>query len=1085
MSTSTLDLFLRHLALSEEVGRLGPASDHDLLMAYETTHGQAAFTELMRRYGPMVLRACRRVLGRGSDAEDACQATFVMLARKAGQLRRETVRPLSLGGWLHRVAYRTAADVLTGKLRREAHERRASAMTSADSDPSTEATWNEIRPILDAELDALPDDARRLLIACYLQEKTHAEAAAELGVPLGSVAWRLERARALLAGRLARRGITVSAALLAVLLERTARAAGLPAVLMVHTVEVARQFTDQAVSVLSANVARLVKGGLARLGKSWMPQASMVLMGSLGLLGAGLIVCQTLKVWPAQPPWSETSLQRPVQDGKPAPAPGEKPGRPESARLDLFGAPLPDHAVARMGMSRLRHLATVSAVAYAPDGKTIASASWDKTLCLWDAATGKELRRLDGHHEPLTAVVHAPDGRTLASGGADKAVRLWDAATGKELRCLKGHDQLVSAIAFSPSGKQLISGSWDQSVCLWDVAGGRQLRRFTGHTGRVWSVAFSTDGQTAASAGADGTVRIWNTRSGKETHKLEGHEGGVVGLAFSPNGKTLASGDAEGAIRLWEVATGRQVRKLQVPTTPGQPLRGVSALAFTPDGRNLVSGSQDWTIRFWDMDNGTEVRSLKAHFGRYAHLGQVLTLAFSRDGKSLVSGGTDEAVRHWDLATGKQINNWEGHREYISSIIFSPDGKTVASASHDNTVRLWDPATGKQLRQLDGLPEAVFHAVVFSPDGKTLATCGSDLGKDRGIRLWDTASGKEVRRLLGRTDHVASMAMFSPDGKTLVSTGIDKTIRRWNPSTGEELSVWKTRVRVAALAFSPDGKLLALAEWGNSITLCDAATGRAIGELPGYRDKVNSVAFSPDGKTLASAGFDGTVRLWDVTVPDKARELRRLKGHQYTVRCVAFAPGGRHVASGGSDGTVRLWEVVSGKECARFTGHDGSVLSVAFSPDGRRLASASQDHTVLIWDLTGQTGKAAARLRANDLDRLWSDLASDDAARAYRAGCVLAAVPDRAVNLLRRHLRRALEPADPLRLVVGQEGANDSVLEPEEPVKTLLAEDLRIVRAAAVLEEIATARARELSRELSERVRQAQKNLDHELGRRP
>src|SRR5262245_35558083 len=165
MSTSTLSLFLRHLALSEEVNRLGTASDQNLLTAYEEVErGQAAFTELMRRHGPMVLRTCHRILGQGPDAEDAFQATFVMLARKAGQLRREVTGPLSLGGWLHRVAYRTALKALTGEVRRRTHERQAGAMTPPAPDPSTKATWNEIQPILDAELNALPDEARRLLI---------------------------------------------------------------------------------------------------------------------------------------------------------------------------------------------------------------------------------------------------------------------------------------------------------------------------------------------------------------------------------------------------------------------------------------------------------------------------------------------------------------------------------------------------------------------------------------------------------------------------------------------------------------------------------------------------------------------------------------------------------------------------------------------------------------------------------------------------------------------------------------------------------------------------------------------------------
>jgi RNA polymerase sigma factor (sigma-70 family) len=230
MSTSTLGLFLRHLALSEEVSRLATVGDHSLLAAYEAERGQAAFTELMRRHGPMVLRTCHRVLGQSPDAEDAFQATFVLLARRAAQLRREAAGRKSLGGWLHRVAYRTALDVLAKSACRQVHERQACAMTHAEPDPITKATWNEIRPILDAEVDVLPDEPRRLLIACYLQEKTHAEAAAELGLPQGSIAWHLERARKMLAKRLARRGITVSSVLLAILLEDSAQGAGVPAV---------------------------------------------------------------------------------------------------------------------------------------------------------------------------------------------------------------------------------------------------------------------------------------------------------------------------------------------------------------------------------------------------------------------------------------------------------------------------------------------------------------------------------------------------------------------------------------------------------------------------------------------------------------------------------------------------------------------------------------------------------------------------------------------------------------------------------------------------------------------------------------
>jgi WD40 repeat protein len=292
------------------------------------------------------------------------------------------------------------------------------------------------------------------------------------------------------------------------------------------------------------------------------------------------------------------------------------------------------------------------------------------------------------------------------------------------------------------------------------------------------------------------------------------------------------------------------------------------------------------------------------------------------------------------------------------------------------------------------------------------------------------------------------------------------------------MDIWKMGAWAVTLAFSPDGKTLALAEWGKTISLRDVATGREIGKLQGHKDKVVSVAFSPDGKVLASASWDGTVRLWDVAA---AKEVRRLDGHEGSVRCVAFAPRGRYVASAGDDGTVRLWELASGRECGRFTGHVGDVCALAFSPEGRRLASSGTDHTALIWDLTGRNGGPvpAARLGPEDLERLWSDLASTDAARAYRAGCLLASVPDRAVDLLRRRLREHLKPVDTLRFVLGREAANDPGLESRE------SEDLRIVRAVTVLEQMGTDKAKELLRGVAERARQAQAGIDRELGQHP
>jgi hypothetical protein len=303
---------------------------------------------------------------------------------------------------------------------------------------------------------------------------------------------------------------------------------------------------------------------------------------------------------------------------------------------------------------------------------------------------------------------------------------------------------------------------------------------------------------------------------------------------------------------------------------------------------------------------------------------------------------------------------------------------------------------------------------------------------------------------------------------------------------------------VNSAAFSPDGKKLASAEWDKAIVFWDVATGKRIDQLKGPWMQVMSVAYSPDNKALVTTMWDGIVRVWNIAA---RREVFKLESREDLAQAVAFAPQGRYLASGDKDGAVRLWELASGRECGRFTGHEGCICSVAFSPDGRRLTSGSGDHTVLIWDLTGRNGKPApaSRLEPEDLEQLWSDLAGEDATRAYRSGRLLASEPEKTVELLVRRLQEPLRSGVPLRV---QDAANYPGLAVEEVTERpassaeltkqrekrlglVFYENLRIVRVATVLEWIGTDEAKEMSREIAERVQQAQVVLDRELGRLP
>jgi WD40 repeat protein/tetratricopeptide (TPR) repeat protein len=284
-------------------------------------------------------------------------------------------------------------------------------------------------------------------------------------------------------------------------------------------------------------------------------------------------------------------------------------------------------------------------------------------------------------------VAFSPDGQTLASASYDGMVILWDVETGQEMRTveLAGSYRLGwhrKHMAFSPDTQTLASGSGPDLVRLWSASDGALLHTLEGHTDEVWSVAFSPDGQTLASGSKDSTVRLWQVSDGTPLDTLQGHWGWAASVAFSPDGAILAAGSLNGTVLLWQVSDGTLLRTLRAPWE-------VLSLAFSPDGATLASAwtnlaGDDYGLILWDVESGEQLRTLTGHTD------VVRSLALSPDGTILASASEDHTVRLWRVSDGASLGTLEGHFFEVLCVTFSPDGATLASGAESGKVMLWD-----------------------------------------------------------------------------------------------------------------------------------------------------------------------------------------------------------------------------------------------------------------------------------------------------------------------------------------------------------------------------------------------------------
>jgi RNA polymerase sigma factor (sigma-70 family) len=1051
-------------------------SDRDLLRAF-LANEPAAFDELAHRYAGLARRAAAEVYS--AVADDVAQATLALLAKKAATVAGRE----SAAGWVFKTARRLALKERTADARRSARERKAKPQ-AATVDPLDVLTLREVRAVVAEELATLPEALRLPLVLCYWDGADRPTAAARLGWSVSTLKRRLNDGRDRLAARLARRGFAGPAVLAALAAVQAGADAAVP-------------------------MARVSGPGLV----GWKGLVAVAAAAGVAALGIGLGGSTPVAADP----------ERPVAKEPPAEV-------VTGPAVDRYGDPLPAGAIHRLGTVRFRHGGQVESIAYSRDGKVIASGGFGKIM-LWEADTGKPLatlvRTVTGPAEsgklPAPQVEHghtlglafSKDGKWLLSVGSPTVVHdrgqvvLWDVET-RKWRTATEHLEAVGshwmrAVAVSPDGRTAAAGTDSGKLFLLDLQT-QDAREAKVELLNVAGLSFAPDGKSLAVGTFKGLVLV-DPATGAEIKRYQ-TLGQARQVAFAPDGKSLWIGcdggqffgpdkEKPGKVVRWDLATGAAAQTFE--TAPGL----LMSLAVSPDGKWVASGGENAGPFLWDVATGkaTDLDPGGKRVKPWVH-----GLSFARDGKTLAVADTNGRIRVWDVATRRELYRHDEHDGSVLTVAVSADGTRAASAGGDGTVRLWDLAAGKPVRAWRADERRSVFTAVFTPDGRSLMTAGWD----GSVRLWDTAAGKEVRRLRDGPD--LARAALSPDGKLAAVSGKDgRVIVLVETATGRPIREMTGHISdLMGLAFAPDGRrLVSTADMHSDgqqsfddrrVRVWDVATGKLMHKIEGVRPH-GTVAMSPDGRVLAIGGTwgqetTGTVRFWDLAT-GKEMEDRRLPG----TSAVAFSPDGRYVVA--ADRDVRLIEAATAKLVQTFVSGAGMVNGLTFTPDGRRLISAHDDGTALVWDLTVQAPPGF------DTAKAWEELSLEDAAVARRAIAALVTHPAKAVELLGAKLKPVPMPAGrrptvaliadldakafavreaasrvlskrvaaelgelmAARDAAGSEEVRQrltTILQSAPPAwPRLAADELRVVRAVALLEAVGSSEARRLLRDLA------------------